>query len=86
MARVDMSKQCKHLESLGEKEIYGPGGRVVQVLDKGFRCAIDKFPSPKVGPKVCVARKRECFEQREEEPKPAAEESAGPEPETEAQE
>ncbi len=67
MARVDMSKQCRHLESLGEKEIYGPGGRVVQVLDKGFRCAADKFPPPKVGPKVCVSRRRECFEPHEPE-------------------
>ncbi|MBD3175843.1 MAG: hypothetical protein GF320_11730 [Armatimonadia bacterium] len=67
MARVDMSKQCKHLESLGEKEVYGAGGRVVQVLDKGFKCAEDKFPPPKVGPKVCVARKRDCFEEREPE-------------------
>jgi len=66
---VDMSKQCKHLESLGQHEVFAPGRKKpVQVVDKGFRCLIHKFPPPKVGPKVCVARKRECYETREEEP------------------
>lgn len=67
MALVDMSKQCKHLRSLGEQAIYGRDGkRPIQVVDKGFRCEIGKFPPPKCGPKVCVARKRECFESRAE--------------------
>jgi hypothetical protein len=67
---VDMSKQCKHLESLGQHEVYAPGRKKpIQIVDKGFRCLIHKYPPPKVGPKVCVPRKRDCYEIREEEPK-----------------
>ena len=53
------------------------------VSDKGFECALGKFPPSKVGPKKCVARKRECFEERtdddESEAKEAPAEEAKPE-------
>ena len=66
MPRTDMSKQCKHLESLGEHEAFSRGRRESwQVTDKGFRCAISKFPPHATGPKLCVPRKRQCFEARD---------------------
>ncbi len=77
MARVKLDNACKHLISKGENEVFGRGRNVpMLVLDKGFECALSKYPPHKVGPAKCVARKRECFEPRTDEEEPEAAEAA----------
>lgn len=68
MALTDMSKECKHLQSTGQKEIFVPGSkRAQQVVDKGFRCELGKYGPHLCGPKRCDPRKRDCFVERTEE-------------------
>ncbi len=80
MALTDMSKECKHLVSLGTKEVFVAGSkRPVQVTDKGFRCELNKFGPHLCGPKRCDPRKRDCFVARTDEDaeeKPAEGETA----------
>jgi hypothetical protein len=87
MALTDMSKECKHLESLGTKEVFQAGSkRPVQVTDKGFRCAISKFGPHLCGPKRCDPRKRDCFVPRTKEDEETAAEAEAPAEEPAAEE
>jgi hypothetical protein len=76
----DLSKECKHLRSMGEKEVYMPGSRRAKnVVDKGFKCDINKFGPHLCGPKRCDPKKRECFVERVEEEETAEETVSEPE-------